>query len=99
MADMVNHPSHYNQNGVETIDIIEDTLTSEEFEGFLVGNIIKYLDRHKYKNGHQDLEKAQWYAKKLYQYEGGDLEEYEPWFIELHEGNFKTAVRLWEEIS
>lgn len=67
MADLVNHPSHYNQNGVETIDIIEAALTPEEFRGFLKGNIIKYLDRHKYKNGQQDLEKAQWYSKKLYE--------------------------------
>lgn len=65
MADMVNHPSHYNQNDVETIDIIQQALTQEEFVGFLKGNIIKYLDRHEFKNGEQDLEKAQWYSNKL----------------------------------
>ena len=29
------------------------------------GNIIKYLWRYRYKNGVQDLEKAQWYLSKL----------------------------------
>lgn len=66
MADMVNHPEHYNQNGVETIDIIEAALTPEEFRGFLKGNVMKYLDRHEFKNGEQDLKKAQWYAQRFF---------------------------------
>lgn len=31
-ADPVNHPVHYTQGGIETIDAIEATLTAEEFE-------------------------------------------------------------------
>lgn len=65
--DNVNHPSHYNQNGIETIDLIKHILTPEQFQGFLVGNVIKYLERHEFKNGQEDLNKAQWYAERAVQ--------------------------------
>jgi hypothetical protein len=39
--------------------------TDEGFEYYLQGNIIKYLWRYRYKNGIQDLKKAQWYLAKL----------------------------------
>lgn len=65
--DNVNHPSHYNQNGVETIDLIRYILTPEQFQGFLVGNVIKYLERHEFKNGQEDLDKAKWYAERAVQ--------------------------------
>jgi len=47
--DRVNHPAHYNQGKFETIEIIED-ITGDGFEGYLLGNIIKYLARYRYKN-------------------------------------------------
>ena len=31
----------------------------------LKGNVLKYMWRYEYKNGTQDLEKAQWYLNKL----------------------------------
>ena len=37
----------------------------EGYEYYLQGNIIKYLWRYRYKNGVEDLEKAQWYLTKL----------------------------------
>jgi len=67
--DRVNHPAHYNQGKFETIEIIED-ITGDGFEGYLLGNIIKYLARYKYKNGVEDLRKARWYLDKLIQEEG-----------------------------
>jgi len=63
-ADMVNSPPHYNQAGIECIDAIE-AATSDGYEYYLQGNIIKYLWRYRYKNGIEDLEKAQWYLNKL----------------------------------
>lgn len=33
--------------------------------GFIEGNIIKYITRHKHKNGLQDLEKAKHYIELL----------------------------------
>jgi len=62
--DMVNNPSHYNQAGVEAIDAIR-AATGEGFEFYLQGNIIKYLWRYRYKNGAEDLKKAEWYLKVL----------------------------------
>ena len=60
--DMVNNPSHYNQAGVEAIDAIR-AATGEGFEYYLQGNIMKYLWRYRYKNGVEDLKKAEWYLK------------------------------------
>jgi uncharacterized Ntn-hydrolase superfamily protein len=62
--DVVNHPKHYNQSGIECIDAIK-AATGDGFEFYLQGNILKYLWRHKYKNGVEDLKKAEWYLKKL----------------------------------
>lgn len=65
MTSNVNHPSHYNQGGKETIEILKDFLTENEFKGFLKGNVIKYMHRYNFKNGLEDLSKAQWYLNKL----------------------------------
>ena len=62
--DMVNNPSHYNQAGGEAIDAIR-AATGEGFEYYLQGNILKYLWRYRYKNGVEDLKKAEWYLKVL----------------------------------
>tara|TARA_S200002703_G_scaffold1084_1_gene1867 strand:- start:341 stop:598 length:258 start_codon:yes stop_codon:yes gene_type:complete len=62
--DMVNHPKHYNESGIECIDALEAML-GDGFESYLQGNIVKYLWRYKYKNGVEDLKKAQWYLNKL----------------------------------
>ena len=63
-SDMVNHPPHYNQYGIECIDAIK-ACTGKHFDSYLQGNILKYLWRFNYKNGVEDLKKAQWYLSKL----------------------------------
>ena len=63
--DNVNNPAHYGQGKIEAIEYIEDFLTEEEYQGYLRGNIAKYLHRFKYKNGIEDLKKAQWYLNRL----------------------------------
>ena len=63
--DVVNNPKHYNQGGIECIDSIEAMLSTEEFIGYLRGNSHKYRWRFTYKNGIEDLKKAEWYEKKL----------------------------------
>ena len=40
--DMVNHPKHYNESGIECIDALEAML-GDGFESYLQGNIVKYL--------------------------------------------------------
>ena len=52
--DHINHPRHYTAGRVECIDYIE----AQNF-GYHEGNIVKYVTRYKYKNGLEDLRKAQ----------------------------------------
>lgn len=69
-SDPVNHPTHYTQGDVECIDAIKAATESlNGYEGFLVGNCMKYIWRFKAKNGKEDLEKAGWYLKKLMEVE------------------------------
>lgn len=64
--DNVNNPDHYNTGSVECIEAIEESMTIEEFRGYLKGNAMKYLWRYNYKGKpEEDLQKAQWYLNKL----------------------------------
>ena len=66
VKDNVNHPSHYTQGSIECIDAIaEATKGLFGIEAVCIGNIFKYLWRWKFKNGLEDLEKAEWYLKRL----------------------------------
>tara|TARA_R100001440_G_scaffold71610_1_gene94722 strand:+ start:1433 stop:1744 length:312 start_codon:yes stop_codon:yes gene_type:complete len=68
---MVDNPPHYNKAGIECIEAIR-AATGDGYEYYLQGNIIKYLWRYRYKNGTEDLKKAQWYLNKLIkEVEGG----------------------------
>ena len=63
-SDLVNNPPHYNAGGIECIDAIL-AATNHNKEGYLQGNILKYIWRYDYKGGLEDLKKAQWYLNKL----------------------------------
>lgn len=64
--DMVNHPPHYTQGGIETIEYIRAKLTPEEYVGYLRGNIMKYTSRIGLKGeSSEDSGKIEWYAKEL----------------------------------
>lgn len=66
--DAVNHPKHYTAGKYEVIDIIEsivDSMGLTPFEGFCVGNALKYIGRWKNKGGVEDLNKAVWYLQKI----------------------------------
>ena len=66
MADMVNHPSHYTQGGIECIDALEAaTINFRGIEAVCTANAIKYLWRWKEKGGIEDLEKSKWYIGRL----------------------------------
>lgn len=65
MPDNINSPSHYTQGGIETVDYIKAKLTKEQFEGYCIGNVFKYVSRYRYKGGVEDLKKARWYLTKL----------------------------------
>lgn len=61
-GDPVVHPDHYQGNGYEVLDIIDD------FElNFNLGNVLKYILRAGKKNSQlkeEDLEKALFYLKR-----------------------------------
>ena len=64
--DNVHAPKHYLHGKKETIDVIQDCMTGDEFHGYLKGNILKYVSRYKFKGEPlQDLEKANWYLGRL----------------------------------
>ena len=59
--DNVNHPKHYNVGDIEVIEYIKDKLTKEEYIGYCMGNVIKYVSRYKHKNDKEELSKAMVY--------------------------------------
>lgn len=65
-SDPVNRPSHYTAGGIECIDAIKASMSTEAFLGFLKGNVQKYMWRYEKKVAPvEDLKKAQWYLSKL----------------------------------
>ena len=63
--DLVNSPAHYVSGGIECIDALEASSTTEEFQGYCKCNAQKYLWRYRDKGGVQDLRKAGWYLDRL----------------------------------
>lgn len=63
--DPVNKPQHYADRKYEVIDVIQDSMSQTEFKGFLRGNVLKYVMRYDKKGGVQDLEKGEFYLKRL----------------------------------
>ncbi len=64
--DPVNNPEHYNKLDVEAIDLIEMSMTRNEFLGYLKGNVLKYIIRYRHKGkAAEDLGKCIWYLTRL----------------------------------
>ena len=67
-TDMVNHPPHYTQGNIECIEAIKyinNKLHTEGYEGYCLGNFIKYIWRCNFKNGWEDIDKAIFYLNEL----------------------------------
>jgi len=65
-VDSVNHPPHYTTGGIETLDVIRAKMSSDRFQGYLMGNVLKYLLRCEYKEKRlEDIKKAQFYLNAL----------------------------------
>jgi len=61
MADVINHPKHYNR-GIEAIEVIE----AWELD-YCLGNVVKYICRSGIKDPAKDIEdlkKAAWYLNR-----------------------------------
>ena len=67
--DVVNKPDHYQLlEGVQVIDVIREVLDRsglKGYEGFCLGNVIKYILRADQKNGVEDYKKAAVYLNWL----------------------------------
>lgn len=62
----VHHPEHYTAGGIEALDVLKAKLTPEEYQGYLKGNILKYLLRANFKGSHRkDVGKSVFYAEEL----------------------------------
>jgi hypothetical protein len=64
--DSVSKPVHYNYSSIQPIDAIEAWKLN-----FRLSNVIKYVARHKQKNGLEDLKKALWYLQR-------EIDNYDP---------------------
>ena len=81
---------YYDVGGIETIKIIRAKLTPDQFQGYLLGNIIKYGCRVNFKGARlgdrrRDIEKLAQYARML-------LEEMK---MESHASTDKTGNIDW----
>ena len=70
VTSAVNHPSHYNHGGMETIDKMIKLYGIEKVKDFCELNAFKYRDRAGYKSSSdnaiaRDIHKALWYENKL----------------------------------
>lgn len=62
----VNHPLHYNKDGIECFDVISAFFGKEALEDFCLGNALKYLMRCQHKGKYiEDLKKAKFYIEKI----------------------------------
>lgn len=65
----VEHPKHYQLSiDLEVLDIIKIIMTDghlNAYQGFIIGNVIKYLFRADKKNGLEDYKKALYYLKRF----------------------------------
>lgn len=60
--DSVNHPKHYEgHTSIECIDNMRLIFGNQRVAEYCMLNAYKYLSRHEYKNGLEDLKKAEWY--------------------------------------
>ena len=69
MKDAVNHPEHYTDGGIETIDFIEAKNLP-----YHLGNAVKYISRAGKKDPEktaEDLKKAVWYINRYISKLGG----------------------------
>lgn len=62
MSGTSKEATHYQESAMQPLQVCQALMTHEQFEGFLIGNIIKYRMRAKYKGKYEeDLQKANQY--------------------------------------
>ena len=62
--DVVSHPTHYTNGGMECIDEMIMVFGKETVAHFCLCNVWKYRYRALSKNGEEDIKKSHWYMAK-----------------------------------
>jgi hypothetical protein len=57
--------AHYTNKDIQPWEAMQAWMTEEQFKGFLMGNVIKYIARFQDKGGVLDLQKCKHYLDKL----------------------------------
>jgi len=57
--------THYTDKDIQPWDAMQSWMTEDQFKGFLIGNVIKYIARFQDKGGVLDLQKCKHYLDKL----------------------------------
>lgn len=91
--DNVNHPKHYADTcSIECIEAMQIAFGTEAVKNFCKCNAFKYLWRFKNKNGEEDLNKADWYIKRV---EYLNRKEYVTYDIQLE--NLKDIINTYKK--
>ena len=69
------HPTHYTECSLECIDVMLAVFGRRAVTDFCIINAFKYLWRHEYKNGLEDLQKAERYLAMATTFQMGDKEQ------------------------
>ena len=75
--DNVNHPAHYNTGKYESIDVMIETQGINAVKNFCICNAFKYIYRHRFKNGVEDIKNAIWYLNKYVELNELTTDEFE----------------------
>jgi len=94
----MNRPEHYETN-IDTLDYMKANMSQANYEGFLAGNVLKYISRYPKKNGLEDLEKAADYLRKLIDFYKNDdkSDEMNEWeFVNLNLNKLRKSAEDFE---
>ncbi|XOQ12603.1 MAG: DUF3310 domain-containing protein [Shouchella clausii] len=91
----MNRPKHYEAD-VDPLAYMKMHMSAAGYEGFLIGNVIKYVTRYPKKNGLEDLKKARDYLNKTIElYEEGEKDFQIPGIEERTV--YKPGIRIGDE--
>lgn len=74
--DVINHPNHYTNGGMECIDEMIEVFGKLVVADFCLCNVWKYRYRALTKNGQEDIDKSHWYMKKYLELRGEPYERH-----------------------
>jgi hypothetical protein len=57
--------NHYTSKDIQPWDAMQSWMTEDQYRGYLIGNVIKYIARFQDKGGILDLQKCKHYLDKL----------------------------------